>query len=216
MIAFTISPSFFFRAFTALALVTPACDITSSISLGSTPSSSTSSFSPSSAAAAVGAAAGGTAALASGVLNCSAAADWAWADKSSILASPKIMCVSEDGLLNTSGLEMTKRMFLDFLTVTRMMPGTGRMPSFCMALRLFFSLRFCLPDPAGPASASAPPAGAAPSGCSSKSGISSLSSSTSSTTGFSCTGSSAFAGSAIIYSGEGKKAKTAEVWTPRN
>eukprot|EP00928_Gymnodinium_smaydae_P028866 TRINITY_DN218_c1_g3_i1.p3 TRINITY_DN218_c1_g3~~TRINITY_DN218_c1_g3_i1.p3 ORF type:complete len:100 (-),score=14.91 TRINITY_DN218_c1_g3_i1:61-360(-) len=38
-------------------------------------------------------------------------------------------------------------MFLLFLTVTRTMPGTGFIPSFCTALRLFFSARFCLPAP---------------------------------------------------------------------
>lgn len=37
-------------------------------------------------------------------------------------------------------LLMTKRMFLLFFTVTRKIPGTGFIPSFCTALRLFFSL----------------------------------------------------------------------------
>lgn len=37
--------------------------------------------------------------------------------------------------------------FLLFLMVTRMTPGTGFMPSFCIALRLFFSERLCLPRP---------------------------------------------------------------------
>ena len=36
------------------------------------------------------------------------------------------------------------RTFLDFFTVTREIPGTGFMPRRCIALRLFFSLRFCL------------------------------------------------------------------------
>ena len=34
--------------------------------------------------------------------------------------------------------------FLLFLMVTREMPGTGFMPSFCMAFLLFFSERLCL------------------------------------------------------------------------
>lgn len=34
--------------------------------------------------------------------------------------------------------------FLLFLMVTREMLGTGFMPSFCMALRLFFSDLLCL------------------------------------------------------------------------
>src|SRR3546814_9392373 len=38
-------------------------------------------------------------------------------------------------------------MFFDFLMVTRMMSGTWRMPSFCMALRLFFSQRLWRPPP---------------------------------------------------------------------
>ena len=45
----------------------------------------------------------------SGALNCSAACDCALALVSSILASPKMMCVSLAGLLNTSGLEITNR-----------------------------------------------------------------------------------------------------------
>ena len=44
-----------------------------------------------------------------GGLNCSAAADCAWADRSSIFASPKTMYVSLAGLLNTSGFAMTNR-----------------------------------------------------------------------------------------------------------
>ena len=39
-------------------------------------------------------------------------------------------------------------MFFDFLIVTRSTPGTGFMPSFCIALRDFFSLRLCLEEPA--------------------------------------------------------------------
>jgi hypothetical protein len=80
-------------------------------------------------------------------LNCSAAAAWEAADRSSIFASPKMTCVSELGDLNTSGLEMTNRMFLLFLMVTRITLGTGFMPSFCIALRDFFSLRDCLDFP---------------------------------------------------------------------
>ena len=46
-----------------------------------------------------------------------------------------------------------------FFTVTRMIPGTGFMPSFCIALRDFFSLRDCLafepsPSPSAPSSSS--------------------------------------------------------------
>ena len=36
-----------------------------------------------------------------------------------------------------------QRTFLLFFTVTRMMPGTGFIPSFCIAFRDFFSLRDC-------------------------------------------------------------------------
>ena len=44
------------------------------------------------------------------------------------------------------------RTFLLFLMVTRVTPGTGFMPSFIIALRLFFSLRLCL-EPASPPAA---------------------------------------------------------------
>lgn len=48
--------------------------------------------------------------------------------------------------------------FLLFLTVTRLTPGIGFMPSFSMALRLFFSLLLCfdlpLASPACPANRS--------------------------------------------------------------
>merc|ERR1719190_314362 len=54
------------------------------------------------------------------------------------------MYVSEFGDLCTSGLEITKRMFLLFFTVTRTMLGTGFMPSFCTAFLVFFSDLFCL------------------------------------------------------------------------
>ncbi len=37
------------------------------------------------------------------------------------------------------------RTFFDFLMVTRETPGTGFMPSFCIAFRDFFSLRLCFP-----------------------------------------------------------------------
>ena len=40
--------------------------------------------------------------------------------------------------------------FLLFLIVTRETPGTGFMPSFCIAFLLFFSDRLCLPRPPGP------------------------------------------------------------------
>lgn len=36
-----------------------------------------------------------------------------------------------------------ERTFLCFLMVTRWTPGTGFIPSFCIAFRLFFSLRLC-------------------------------------------------------------------------
>jgi len=54
--------------------------------------------------------------------------------KSSILASPKITYASELGDLKTSGCEITNKIFLAFLTVTRMIPGTGLSP------RLFYLL----------------------------------------------------------------------------
>jgi hypothetical protein len=47
-----------------------------------------------------------------------------------------MMYVSLAGDLNTSGFEMTKRMFFDFLMVTRTMPVIGFMPSFCIAFLL--------------------------------------------------------------------------------
>lgn len=52
--------------------------------------------------------------------------------------------------------------FLLFLICTRITPGTGFMPSFCMALRLFFSERLCLPraPPSSPAAAQRGGAGA--------------------------------------------------------
>lgn len=51
-----------------------------------------------------------------------------------------------------------RRTFLDFLMVTRETPCTCFMPSFCIALRDFFSLRLCLPL-ADPSSAAAPAQG---------------------------------------------------------
>ena len=47
--------------------------------------------------------------------------------------------------------------FLLFLIVTRDTPGTGFMPSFCIAFLLFFSDRLCLPRPPGPPASSAAP-----------------------------------------------------------
>ena len=67
---------------------------------------------------------------------------------------------------------MGERTFLLFLTVTRMIPGTGFMPSFCIALRDFFSLRDCFAFASPPS----PPAF-------SSSGISSSSESSSSSGG---------------------------------
>lgn len=44
--------------------------------------------------------------------------------------------------------DMTKKpTFLLFLTVTRLTPGMGFIPSFSIALRLFFSLRLCFDLP---------------------------------------------------------------------
>lgn len=89
---------------------------------------------------------------------CAAAAIWLL---SSVLASPKITYVSELGLLNTSGLLMTKRTWFDFFTAILVTPPMGRIPSFCMALRDFFSARLCTAfSPAAPAAAA--PASAAP------------------------------------------------------
>jgi hypothetical protein len=139
MIAETISPSLPFSAFTALPRDTPACVMTSSMSFGSTPVSSTSPSS-SSVMVALGASTEGIVGA-----NALAAAACAAAERSSILASPKITCVSEFGCLYTSGLEIRKRTFLLFLIVTWETLGTGFNPSFKIALRLFFSLRDCLP-----------------------------------------------------------------------
>mmetsp|Transcript_9148 Transcript_9148/g.33417 ORF Transcript_9148/g.33417 Transcript_9148/m.33417 type:complete len:250 (+) Transcript_9148:310-1059(+) len=169
MIAETISPSFDLSALTALPRDTPAWVITSSMSLGSTP---VSSISPSSSSSIVAADAGSKEGM-SALLNCSAAAAWDAALRSSIFASPKMTCVSLFGDLNTSGFETTNRMFLDFLIVTRMTPGTGFIPSFSIALRLFFSLRLCLGLPSSPSSSSS----------SSSSSSETSSSSTSSTVG---------------------------------
>mmetsp|Transcript_18281 Transcript_18281/g.46772 ORF Transcript_18281/g.46772 Transcript_18281/m.46772 type:complete len:203 (-) Transcript_18281:23-631(-) len=183
MMAFTMSPSFFFSAAIAFARVTPDWDITSSMSFASTPEASTSSPSSISSMADEVSLIGFIEDImgACGALNCSAACDWAWAERSSILASPKIMYVSEAGDLKTSGFWMTKRMFFDFLTVTRMMPGTGFMPSFSMALRDFFSLRLCFPrDPSPSPSPPASPSTSSKSGTSSSSSSSSLSSSSTS------------------------------------
>ncbi len=47
--------------------------------------------------------------------------------------------MSEAGLLNTSGWEMTNKMLLLFLMVTRDTSGTGFIPSFCIAFLDFFS-----------------------------------------------------------------------------
>jgi hypothetical protein len=51
-----------------------------------------------------------------------------------------------------------KHTFLAFLMVTRVIPGTGFIPSFDIAFRLFFSERLCFPafsSPAAPAPAPA-------------------------------------------------------------
>ncbi len=46
------------------------------------------------------------------------------------------------GALSRMEISLT---FFDFLMVTRETPGTGFMPSFCIAFRDFFSLRLCFP-----------------------------------------------------------------------
>jgi hypothetical protein len=61
---------------------------------------------------------------------------------------------SDEKLCRSAQL-VAARTFLLFLMVTREMPGTGFMPSFCMALRLFFSDRLCLLLEGVPSSASA-------------------------------------------------------------
>mmetsp|Transcript_16271 Transcript_16271/g.48287 ORF Transcript_16271/g.48287 Transcript_16271/m.48287 type:complete len:227 (-) Transcript_16271:331-1011(-) len=92
MIALTMSPSLILSALTALARETPAWLITSSTSFGSTPVSSTSPSSPpiSSMTGFVTFAISGLFVI-TGSLNCSAAACCACAERSSILASPKMM-----------------------------------------------------------------------------------------------------------------------------
>lgn len=47
--------------------------------------------------------------------------------------------------LHPAPLPPPPRTFLDLRMWTRLTPGTGFMPSFCIALRLFFSERDCLP-----------------------------------------------------------------------
>merc|ERR1712168_1014672 len=97
MIALTMSLSHFLRALTALPFEQLACCITSSMSFASTPSSSTSSSDSSSTG---GMALAGSAIWPvglSGALNFSAAAIWACWERSSILASPKTMYVSDPG-----------------------------------------------------------------------------------------------------------------------
>uniref|UniRef100_A0A6B0UKN2 Putative secreted protein n=1 Tax=Ixodes ricinus TaxID=34613 RepID=A0A6B0UKN2_IXORI len=94
MIAFTMSLLLFFNARTAFARETFAWDMTSSMSLLSTPPSSTSSSSSDSSSIGweTAVCAGSPAAAPeSGALNFSAAAIWACWLRSSILASPKTM-----------------------------------------------------------------------------------------------------------------------------
>jgi hypothetical protein len=45
----------------------------------------------------------------------------------------------------SGSVALPERTFFDFLMVTRETPGTGFMPSFCIAFRDFFSLRLCFP-----------------------------------------------------------------------
>ena len=52
--------------------------------------------------------------------------------------------MSDPGLLYTSGLLITNKIFLDFLIATLLTPDTLLSPSFDIALRAFFSLRLCL------------------------------------------------------------------------
>mmetsp|Transcript_83589 Transcript_83589/g.210677 ORF Transcript_83589/g.210677 Transcript_83589/m.210677 type:complete len:205 (-) Transcript_83589:2-616(-) len=161
--------------------------MTSSMSFGSMPLSSTS---PSSSISSIlltpsdeSPADASRALPAVGCVNCCAAEACAWAERSSIFASPNTTYVSDAAALKTSGFEITKSMFLLFFTVTRMIPGTCFMPNFCTALRLFFSALFCLPlssfDPA--------PSAASRFGMSSSVSLSSLDSapSTFSSSGFS-------------------------------
>ncbi|GER33440.1 mitochondrial division protein 1 [Striga asiatica] len=111
MMALTMSPELVLRALTAFDLDTPACVITRSMSLGSTPDSSTSSSTSSSSSWApdnVRPSGLGPARPTSGALNCWAACVWSWELRSSSLASPNMIYVSEFGLLNTSGFEMKK------------------------------------------------------------------------------------------------------------
>merc|ERR1719308_641955 len=161
MIALTMSLSHFLRALTALPLLQLACCITSSMSFASTPSSSTSSSDSSSTG---GMTLAGSATWPVGLseaLNFSAAAIWACWERSSILASPKTMYVSDPGDWYTSG-RMMKRMFFDFLMVTRLTPVTGFNPNLLMAFLAFFSDLDCLDLETG---SSVMPAAAATAAC---------------------------------------------------
>mmetsp|Transcript_13803 Transcript_13803/g.39246 ORF Transcript_13803/g.39246 Transcript_13803/m.39246 type:complete len:218 (-) Transcript_13803:144-797(-) len=174
--ALSKSPFDFFSAFTAVARETLVWPITSSMSLGSTPVSSTaSSSSPLASLASAPPAAWPSSAPASTssgrssspksfwpmplALNCSAAFSASLEFMSSILASPNTTYVSEDGLLNTSGREMTNITPFTCLMVTRVMSGTGFRPRRRIALRAFFSPRLCFLrcSPAPPAAAAASP-----------------------------------------------------------
>mmetsp|Transcript_3766 Transcript_3766/g.9109 ORF Transcript_3766/g.9109 Transcript_3766/m.9109 type:complete len:222 (+) Transcript_3766:143-808(+) len=117
--------------------------MTRSMSSGLIPvSSMVSLLSASTSSGSAGAAAAVAAMASLAAASCPAACWRAAAPESSDLASPKMTYVSVELDLKTSGLLMAKRTFRDFLTVTRRIPGTGFMPSFCMALRAFFSFRF--------------------------------------------------------------------------
>mmetsp|Transcript_32364 Transcript_32364/g.47565 ORF Transcript_32364/g.47565 Transcript_32364/m.47565 type:complete len:211 (+) Transcript_32364:166-798(+) len=147
MIALTMSPSLFLRAATALARVVLACCMTSSMSLGLTPSSSAPSSAAGTASPSASVSSGTSSSFSSvswvaPAWNCLAADSLALALRSSTLASPKTMKVSLLGILKTSGLLIPKRIVRDFLTVTRVTLGKGFIPSFCMRRRAFFSLRF--------------------------------------------------------------------------
>merc|ERR1712168_79001 len=95
-------------------------------------------------------------------LNFSAAAIWACWERSSIFASPKTMYVSDPGDWYTSGRLMIKRMFFDFLMVTRLTPVTGFNPNLLMAFLAFFSDLDCLDLETG---SSVMPAAAATAAC---------------------------------------------------
>eukprot|EP01102_Stenamoeba_stenopodia_P018432 TRINITY_DN675_c0_g1_i4.p1 TRINITY_DN675_c0_g1~~TRINITY_DN675_c0_g1_i4.p1 ORF type:complete len:125 (+),score=31.07 TRINITY_DN675_c0_g1_i4:345-719(+) len=122
MMELTISPLLALRALTALARLTLVWETTNSMSFGSNPDSSTASSSAagSAVAAAFGASASGFfspaetgTSLSSKVL---ALEERFCEARSSILASPKMMYVSDAGSLKTSGFVITKRICCNVLS----------------------------------------------------------------------------------------------------